>query len=276
MTAWSWLRQRPGRRCRRRRPRSSGPPRRERGLGSPRPDQGLEGDGVRREGPGNPVRSPRRGTVPMTVAPRHRASWAAAIHAAQHALQRMASPPTGPSPTTARCAVMPGMPRPRQGHRRRHRAGPQPDLRDRGQLAASRTAGRTRHHGPIPAATLPDQRPGHRLHRSCSVAVRDDARNGIDDPSQPRRFFVSPGFTPTSTREPDLAGPGSGTATSPTCSASAASPCRSYQTARTNPPYRTDSLPAASQARRRFAHAQRAPNMMARQTAATHRYGNNY
>src|SRR5947207_13619600 len=53
---------------------------------------------------------------------------------------------------------------------------------------------------------------------------------GMDDPSQPRRFLVSPGLTPervTRTRASPV--PGSGAALSPTSRTSAAAPWRSYQ-----------------------------------------------
>src|SRR6266545_2001570 len=65
--------------------------------------------------------------------------------------------------------------------------------------------------------------------------------NDIADPSQPRRFFVSPGFTPERvTRTRTSPGPGSGSGSSPAWRTSPAGPCRSYQTARTNsyPPRR--------------------------------------
>src|SRR4051794_29822496 len=53
------------------------------------------------------------------------------------------------------------------------------------------------------------------------------------EPSQPCRFLVSPGLIPESvSRTRTSPGPGSGSGSSPTCSTSAAGPCRSYQTAR--------------------------------------------
>ena len=59
---------------------------------------------------------------------------------------------------------------------------------------------------------------------------------GMLDPSQPRRFFVSPGFTPESrTRHRTSPGPGSGAARSPTSITSAAR--GSYQTARIPVPH---------------------------------------
>src|ERR1700722_15544626 len=68
--------------------------------------------------------------------------------------------------------------------------------------------------------------------------------NGIGDPSQPRRFFVSPGFTPDlDTRTRTSPGPGSGAASSPNCSTPAAIPCRSYQTARTSPSLASGQVP---------------------------------
>src|SRR6478672_6074481 len=73
--------------------------------------------------------------------------------------------------------------------------------------------------------------------------------NGIVDPSQPRRFLVSPGFTPeTRILTRTSPGPGSGGDSSPTCSTARASPCSSYQAARNAPP-RTRSLPATMAAR---------------------------
>src|SRR5436190_898241 len=59
--------------------------------------------------------------------------------------------------------------------------------------------------------------------------------NGIVDPSHPRRFFVSPGFTPESEmRTRTSPAPGTGAGISPVARTSAAGPCRSYQAASTD------------------------------------------
>src|SRR3954447_23271292 len=55
---------------------------------------------------------------------------------------------------------------------------------------------------------------------------------GMDEPSQPRRFLVSPGLTPeTVTRTRTSPGPGTGSGSSPRCRTSAAGPWSSYQEA---------------------------------------------
>ena len=57
------------------------------------------------------------------------------------------------------------------------------------------------------------------------------------DPSQPRLFFVSPGFTPEYRKRTRTSpGPGSGSGNSPAWRTSPAGPCCSYQTARTSSP----------------------------------------
>ena len=72
----------------------------------------VEGDGVAEGRAGRPGRSAVRRTVPMTVAPPQCASCAAIdADAAENAVDQDGRPVTGPSANTARCAVMPGMPR---------------------------------------------------------------------------------------------------------------------------------------------------------------------
>ena len=65
---------------------------------------------------------------------------------------------------------------------------------------------------------------------ACCLA--DHRGNGMRDHSQPRRFLVSPGFTPEKRRRTWTSpGPGCGSGSSPTSSTSLDGPCRSYQTA---------------------------------------------
>ena len=59
----------------------------------------------------------------------------------------------------------------------------------------------------------------------------------MGDPSQPSRFFMSPGFAPDTVRRTRTSpGPGSAAGNSPTRNTSAAGPWRSYHAAIIAPP----------------------------------------
>jgi hypothetical protein len=173
--------------------------------------------------------------VPPAIAPsRNAKAWPGAPSTP---CTRTAWPVTGPSPKTARCAVIPRMPRQaarssltpvRQVHGLpvRHdgelRRGPGRPVGLRAvDLDAAADPGRVH----VPADRLDHPRP---------FAVRDHPRERYRGPKPAAALLGIPGFTPDRVRRTRTSpGPGSGAGSSPACSTCAAGLCRSYQTART-------------------------------------------
>ena len=146
---------------------------------------------------------------------------------------------TGPSENTARCAVTPGIPRQADSlsSTPSGRSTASPTGRRCSRLRCRR-AGRTARRTPTPAGRLVPGRRRRRRRRSrpcrhCggSPVGRPSAR------SPPAALLGVTGVDPGVAQDAYLAGPGLGSASSPTTRTSAAGPCRSYQTASTTAPF---------------------------------------